>query len=126
MSIHGSNSGKMKNASNSQNMKLNEIFLIDLILRLVSVLILERFCDFVSDAMMSPVKESSAQLLGTVLEFVSKEISLTTAALLLKLCESEVWEVRHGGLLGLKYLVVVVDDLPKDLVQHIFISSLRG
>lgn len=36
------------------------------------------------------------------------------------------WEARHGGLLGLKYLLAVRDDLVDDLLAEAFPFILRG
>lgn len=51
--------------------------------------------------------ETCAQTLGTVLHHLPKEGVWKVLAVLIKLQGQEQWQVRHGGLLGLKYMLAV-------------------
>lgn len=87
------------------------LWLEDAALRLLCVLSLDRFGDFISDQVVAPVRETCAQVLGTVLKEMSTDNVKHTVMILLKLIKQNEWEVRHGGLLGLKYMLVVREDL---------------
>ena len=56
---------------------------------------------------MAPVRETCAQALGVVLHHMSPEAVRGVCTVLLQLLAQNQWEVRHGGLLGLKYLLAV-------------------
>lgn len=56
---------------------------------------------------MAPVRETCAQTLGVVLKYMNESGVHKTVAILLKLLAQEQWEVRHGGLLGIKYALAV-------------------
>lgn len=56
---------------------------------------------------MAPVRETCAQTLGVVLKYMNECGVHKTVAILLKLLSQEQWEVRHGGLLGIKYALAV-------------------
>ncbi len=116
----------MKRASAEQNERLHNCVVIDIALRLISVLILERFCDFVGDNMVSPVKESAAQALGILVKFSNTKTSSKITELIIQLCESSVWEVSHGGLLGLKYIVAVKIELAGNYINSIHQCTTRS
>lgn len=56
---------------------------------------------------MAPVRETCAQTLGVVLKHMNESGVHKTVSILLKLLTQEQWEVRHGGLLGIKYALAV-------------------
>lgn len=91
--------------------KMHNLWFEDAALRLLCVLCLDRFGDFVSDQVVAPVRETCAQVLGTVIKDMCNEKVNDTVQVLLKLIKQNEWEVRHGGLLGLKYIFVVREDL---------------
>lgn len=86
-------------------------WLEDVVLRLLCVLALDRFGDFISDQVVAPVRETCAQVLGTSLKEMPQQKVVSTVEVLLNLVKQSEWEVRHGGLLGIKYMLVVRDDL---------------
>ncbi|WWC63144.1 uncharacterized protein I303_105744 [Kwoniella dejecticola CBS 10117] len=103
-------------------------FLLHLARQLLSLLVLDRFGDFVGDTVIAPVRETAAQALGIVLKYIDlegvREIHTTLMGMVkqpwakrgkaaegLDKSEKFAWEVRHAGLLGLKYEVAVRDDL---------------
>ena len=56
---------------------------------------------------MAPVRETCAQALGVLLKHVESSQARAILAVLLKLLSQRQWQVRHGGLLGIKYLLAV-------------------
>lgn len=82
-------------------------WLEDLALRLVSVLALDRFGDFISDQVVAPVRETCSQCLGTVLSLMTDASVTSLLNILIRLLKEKSWEVRHGSLLALKYLFAV-------------------
>ncbi|WVW85765.1 hypothetical protein I302_107803 [Kwoniella bestiolae CBS 10118] len=103
-------------------------FLLHLARQLLALLVLDRFGDFVGDTVIAPVRETAAQALGIVLKYIDvggfKEIHNTLMGMVkqpwakrgkaaegLDKSEKFAWEVRHAGLLGLKYEVAVRPDL---------------
>jgi len=118
--IHGKSGGRWLNAPKSQMDNLNQLWLEDLALRLICVLALDKFGDFVSDQVVAPVRETCAQTLGSVFNIMSKERILKAIDILLKLLSRPEWETRHGGLLGLKYLLAIRQDLTQTLLPIVF------
>lgn len=57
--------------------------------------------------MVAPVRETCAQTLGVALRHMSETGVSMTVDVLLKLLKEDQWEVRHGGLLGIKYALAV-------------------
>ena len=56
--VHGLSGGLMVGCSEEENMQHHASWLEDLVLRLICVLALDRFGDFVSDAVVAPVREN--------------------------------------------------------------------
>lgn len=105
--LHSVGAGKSILMTESE-MELNHnLWLEDAALRLLCVLMLDRFGDFISDQVIAPVRETCAQVLGTILNQMNNDNVIRTVEILLKLVKQTSWEVRHGGLLGIKYLFVV-------------------
>ena len=74
--------------------------------RLLCVLALDRFGDYVSDTATAPVREAAAQALGAALAPCPLSAAAGAAALArLSGVASAPWEAVHGALLGLKYVV---------------------
>lgn len=89
----------------------HQIWLEDISIRLLCVLALDRFGDFVSDAVVAPVRETCAQALCAVLKLMEVKACSGVLKILLQLLDYQEWEARHGGLLGLKYLLAVREDM---------------
>lgn len=92
--------------------------------KLLSVFVLDRFGDFVADQVMAPVRESATQALAALLTHTPVAcVQHVHKNLLDMICQdfpknekyqakiAYVWQVRHAGLLGLKYEVAVREDL---------------
>lgn len=56
---------------------------------------------------VAPVRETCAQTIGVILKHTDAESVKRVMMVLLTLQAQEEWEVRHGGLMGLKYLMAV-------------------
>lgn len=117
-----------------QMLRQHQGWIEDLVIRLLCVFALDRFGDFVSDEVfgctppehvtslcgrtgadwcwcvgqvVAPVRETCAQALGVALRHMKENGVSMTVDVLLKLLKEDQWEVRHGGLLGIKYALAV-------------------
>ena len=93
--------------------------LIDISLRLITILALDRFGDFVSDTVIAPVRETAAQGLGLAAQMLKKEdaqmvidhltylVQYGTMTAKSTADDADIWPIRHGGLLGLKWIFAV-------------------
>lgn len=104
----------------------HQVWLEDMSIRLLCVLALDRFGDFVSDAVVAPVRETCAQALCAVLKLMNPTNCEKVLDTLIKLLSHQDWEARHGGLLGLKYLLAVRADLIDSLLPKSFPYILQG
>ncbi|KAJ3219778.1 TATA-binding protein-associated factor mot1 [Dinochytrium kinnereticum] len=139
LKVHGSGPGRLIGLPVSSNEKRHQRWLEDLSIRLLCVLALDRFADFVGDHVVVPVRETCAQTLGVVLQFCCRELCLSVVDKgLIKLVEGDEiaksnftansksktdgrevrWEVRHAGLIGLKYWMAVKRDLVSDVLVN--------
>lgn len=101
-------------------------WLEDAVLRLLCVLTLDRFGDFISDQVVVPVRETCAQVLGIALKEMPLDVVQKTVNILVRLMQQTDWEVRHGGLLGIKYMLVVRDDLVTTFLPTTINNILAG
>ncbi|KAI8045264.1 TATA-binding protein-associated factor 172 [Drosophila gunungcola] len=109
---HAQGAGKAVQQSHEQMDDAHSRWLEDAALRLLCVLCLDRFGDFVSDQVVAPVRETCAQVLGTLVKEIKAPKVQRIVDILLQLIQHKnEWEVRHGGLLGLKYVFVVREEL---------------
>ncbi|RSH82478.1 TATA-binding protein-associated factor mot1 [Apiotrichum porosum] len=114
-------------------------FLSALARRLLVLVSLDRFGDFVGDTVMAPVRETAAQALGVLFRFESVDESAEVHAALVQMvnqpwakrgkeaegrprAERFSWELRHAGLLGLKYEVAVRD--PQPIIHDVVACTL--
>jgi TATA-binding protein-associated factor len=67
---------------------------------------------------VAPVRETCAQTLGVVLKRMNVEDCRSVMAALLTLQDQTEWEVRHGGLLGIKYLLAVRQVTLSSVLPH--------
>lgn len=108
---HSAGAGKTADQTKWQQDQAHMLWLEDAVLRLLCVLALDRFGDFISDQVVAPVRETCAQVLGTIMKDIPLATFEATIRILLGLVQQSEWEVRHGGLLGIKYVMVVREDL---------------
>ncbi|XP_055877074.1 TATA-binding protein-associated factor 172-like [Biomphalaria glabrata] len=123
---HGRGAGKTMDIPSNQLASVNQVWLSDLALRLLCVLALDRFGDFVSDEVVAPVRETCAQALGTVLKYMEESSVSGVVSIALQMLEQVHWEVRHGALLSLKYILAVRQDLTSKLLPLILPAILKG
>ncbi|KAK7312063.1 hypothetical protein VNO77_35609 [Canavalia gladiata] len=101
-------------------------FLQDCVIRFLCVLSLDRFGDYVSDQVVAPVRETCAQALGAAFKYMHPALVNETLNILLKMqCRPE-WEIRHGSLLGIKYLVAVRQEMLSDLLGRVLPACKSG
>lgn len=121
---HIKSGGKSIYMTTEEQEEAHNSWLEDAALRLLCVLALDRFGDFVSDQVVAPVRETCAQVLGTVLKEMPEQLVEKTIDVLQSFVKKTEWEVRHGGILGIKYFVVVREDLIK-VYLPIIIKDVR-
>ncbi|OTF80561.1 hypothetical protein BLA29_007545, partial [Euroglyphus maynei] len=121
--LQGRCAGRQRTTSLSSSLRqdlLNQQWLEDLSLRLLSVLALDRFGDFLSDQVVAPVRETCAQVLGMIIKLLSIDGVHNVLDILLQLLQCNEWEARHGGMLGLKYLLAIRQDMIEQLLPKVF------
>ena len=116
--VHGHGAGRERGRSWTANEKLNARWLNDLACRYCCVLMLDRFGDYVSDNVVAPIREIIGQALGALLSHLTPSVTNSVYRILHRMvlqCDlglsMRIWEVCHGGMIGLKYLVAVRKDL---------------
>lgn len=113
---HGKGAGRVMDKSAEKNDSNNSATLEDLAVKLCVLFCLDRFGDYVSDTVVAPVRESSAQTLAALLIHLDDEVVVKTFNCLYKLVLQEgvnakCWEAKHGGMLGVRYFVSVRTDV---------------
>ena len=114
-------------ASPTENDACHERWCNALAAKLLCVFILDRFGDFVSDQVVAPVRETVSQTIASLLLHMPRRSVLHVHAVLLQMIRQDfslpsgkngpgngkghIWEVRHAGLLGIKYEVAVRSDV---------------
>lgn len=126
ITVHGRGAGKASYLPTKQMETYHQIWLEDMSIRLLCVLALDRFGDFVSDAVVAPVRETCAQTLCAVMKLMNQAYCSRVLDVLLQLLSHQDWEARHGGLLGLKYLLAVRQDMIDELFPKAFPYILQG
>ncbi|CAA0831909.1 TATA-binding protein-associated factor BTAF1 [Striga hermonthica] len=101
-------------------------FLQDCAIRFLCVLSLDRFGDYVSDQVVAPVRETCAQALGAVFKYMHPSLVQETLNILLKMQRRPEWEIRHGSLLGIKYLVAVRQEMLHNLLDFVLPACKAG
>ncbi|KAJ3838910.1 SNF2 chromatin remodeling protein [Lentinula raphanica] len=146
LKIQGKCGGMEDNATWEENLIAHEKWCNHLSAQLLCVLVLDRFGDFVSDQVVAPVREMISQTLASLLIHMPQRSVLHVHSILLQMIRQEfvipvpaqplpklkgsrkkanseqkvthIWEIRHAGLLGIKYEVAVRSDL-FDSVQDV-------
>ncbi|XP_075506033.1 TATA-binding protein-associated factor BTAF1-like isoform X1 [Primulina tabacum] len=101
-------------------------FLQECAIRFLCVLSLDRFGDYISDQVVAPVRETCAQALGAVLKYMHPTLVQQTLNILLQMQRRPEWEIRHGSLLGVKYLVAVRQEMLHDLLGSVLPACKTG
>jgi len=134
--VHGAGAGRRFGKSRAENSLLNRKWLDDLACRLLCVLMLDRFGDYVSDTVVAPIRETIGQTLGALLSQLPDVTALSVYTFLSRLIMQKdlglkypIWEVCHGGMIGLKYFVAVRRDLllrHNSLIDGVVDSVMKG
>ncbi|KAL4259712.1 TATA-binding protein-associated factor Mot1 [Pleurotus pulmonarius] len=132
LKVQGKCGGMKDGASTEENDIAHERWCNGLASKLLCVLVLDRFGDFVSDQVIAPVREMISQTLASLLLHMPRRSLVHVHSILLQMirqdfpipcakmsergskadaASSHIWEVRHAGLLGVKYEVAVRSDL---------------
>ncbi|OON14446.1 protein, SNF2 family [Opisthorchis viverrini] len=126
---HTKHCGKRTDMSETEMEISHSRYLEDIVVRVLCTLALDQLSDFISDEVVSPVRETAAQLLGVLSLHLSTEQVMLIAKHLVYLVTLETrtpeqnstltpesswknsWMIVHGGLLGIKYLLASRRDL---------------
>lgn len=116
--VHGSGAGRLAGKTRQQNDRLNQAWLDDLACRLCCVFMLDRFADYVSDNAVAPIRETAGQTLGALLQYLPASSVHAVNRILYRLVMQKdlkvykrIWHACHGGMIGMRYLVAVRNDL---------------
>ncbi|OXV10057.1 hypothetical protein Egran_02181 [Elaphomyces granulatus] len=134
--VQGAGAGRLLAKSRVENNVLNRRWLEDLACRLLCVFILDRFGDYISDNVVAPIRETVGQTLGAVLSHLPSRSVISIYRILHRIImqtdldlQRPIWEVCHGGMIGLRYLVAVRKDLlvgdPK-LMDGVLEAVMKG
>ncbi|KZT44191.1 hypothetical protein SISSUDRAFT_1068609 [Sistotremastrum suecicum HHB10207 ss-3] len=124
LKAQGLSGGMKRGKTKAENSWAHEQWCNDLAGKILCVLVLDRFCDFSRDQSVSPVRETMAQTLASLLIHMPRRAILHVHDVLLQMITQDtkrspgqqyVWQVRHAGMLGLKYEVAVRQDL---IIDH--------
>lgn len=116
--VHGAGAGRELGKNRAINDELNNRWLDDLACRLCCVSMLDRFGDYTSDTVVAPIRETVGQTLGALISHMAAPLVHSTFRVLYRMVmqndtklSERIWQVCHGGMTGLKYLVALRSDL---------------
>jgi TATA-binding protein-associated factor len=134
--VQGAGAGRVLGKSREENNTLNRKWLDDLACRLLCVFMLDRFGDYISDNVVAPIRETVGQTLGAVLSHLPSRSVVAVYRILHRMImltdlslDRPIWEVCHGGMIGLRYLVAVrKDSLVKDsrMMDGVLEAVMKG
>lgn len=123
---HGKAAGWVGGATSAELGLFNQLFLQEAAVRLLCVLALDRFGDYVSDEVVAPVRETCAQVVGVVVRLLDCAGVMAVLRVLLQVaqCSSAPWEARHGALLGVKYVLATRQDMAASMMAFVLPTVL--
>ena len=134
--VHGAGAGREHGKSRQLNSDINIRWLDDLSCRLCCVLMLDRFGDYISDNVVAPIRETIGQTLGALMAHLPLRTVSSVYHVLHNMVmqnnlqlQNRIWEVCHGGMIGLRYLVAVRSDLlikNNDLMDGVVEAVMKG
>ena len=132
----GAGAGRRADKTRSENDVLNQAWLDDLACRTCCVFMLDRFADYVSDNAVAPIRETSGQVLGAVLQHLPSSSVRDINHILYRLVMQKdlkvsrrIWHACHGGMIGMRYLVAVRADLlflDQSLIDGVLECVVKG
>jgi TATA-binding protein-associated factor len=133
---HGAGAGRVRGRPRWENDVLNRRWLDDLACRLCCVFMLDRFGDYVSDTVVAPIRETIGQTMGALLIHLPPTTVYSIHRILYRMVmqrdlrlEKPGWAICHGGMIGLRYLVAVRNDLllkDSDLIDGVIEAVMKG
>ncbi|KAI9618039.1 hypothetical protein KEM48_006979 [Puccinia striiformis f. sp. tritici PST-130] len=121
LKIQGSGAAKSVGAPRYRNSEQHQSWMEDIGLRLICLLSLDRFGDYVGDQVIAPVRETAAQAISFVGRWLDQSGVQHMLSIFHQMVEQKnvashpqrgyAWQVRHAGLLGMKYLVAVKNEM---------------
>ncbi len=75
---------------------------------------------------VAPVRETAAQAIGAAVQPLPVPQAEALLSLLHQLIQQQQWDVRHGGLLGLKYLLAARTDASQSLMPQALLAAVLG
>ncbi|KNE89981.1 hypothetical protein PSTG_16566 [Puccinia striiformis f. sp. tritici PST-78] len=121
LKIQGSGAAKSVGAPRYRNSEQHQSWMEDIGLRLICLLSLDRFGDYVGDQVIAPVRETAAQAISLVGRWLDQSGVQHMLSIFHQMVEQKnvashpqrgyAWQVRHAGLLGMKYLVAVKNEM---------------
>ncbi|KAI0059098.1 hypothetical protein BV25DRAFT_1901802 [Artomyces pyxidatus] len=150
LKAQGKYGGTKAGASQGENDVGHERWCNDLAAKLLCVFIMDRFGDFVSDQVVAPVRETVSQTLASLLLHMPRRSVLHVHSVLLQMIrqdfevpvkpsigtksrrpldskeKSHIWEVRHAGLLGIKYEVAVRSDVVEEEAVKMDVDDVKS
>ncbi|KAK2738170.1 TATA-binding protein-associated factor mot1 [Myotisia sp. PD_48] len=134
--VQGNGAGRQYGKTRAENDRLNRRWLDDLACRLLCVFMLDRFGDYISDNVVAPIREAIGQTIGALLSHLPDESVVLVYKILHRLVMQRdlglprpTWEVCHGGMIGLKYLVAVRTDIlmkESDVLSGVIEAVMKG
>uniref|UniRef100_H2YV60 TATA-binding protein-associated factor 172 n=1 Tax=Ciona savignyi TaxID=51511 RepID=H2YV60_CIOSA len=123
---HGDGCGIRRGMTSQQMTEHHQSWLVDLAIRLLCVIMLDRFADYVSDQVVAPVRESCAQTLGVIARHLHEDHIFGVVNILIQLLTKDQWELRQGAMLCIQYIIAVKVDLQPKLFTKCLPSILAG
>ncbi|GAA5821317.1 hypothetical protein JCM11251_004568 [Rhodosporidiobolus azoricus] len=119
--LQGGGGGKLEGLTLLANEERHRAWCENLATKLLCVFALDRFGDYVSDQVIAPVREIASQALAVLLPHMPLTSAAEVQRVLVDMVHQHgsvrgepephqlkyIWQVRHSGLLGLKYFVAV-------------------
>ncbi|PGH30169.1 TATA-binding protein-associated factor [[Emmonsia] crescens] len=134
--VQGAGAGRVRGKSRRQNDMLNHRWLNDLACRLLCVFLLDRFGDYISDNVVAPIRETVGQTLAALLLHLPTKSLASVYRILYRMImqndlglSNPIWEVCHGGMIGLKYLVAVRNDVllkEPEILDGVIAAVMKG
>ncbi|CZS93128.1 probable MOT1-transcriptional accessory protein [Rhynchosporium graminicola] len=134
--VHGGGAGRAMGKTRAENDTANRRYLDDLACRLCCIFMLDRFGDYVSDTVVAPIRETVGQTLGALLIHLLPTTVFAVHRILLRMVIQDDlqltkpgWAICHGGMIGLRYLVAVRNDLllkDSDLIDGVIKAVMKG